>query len=195
MNAWWCLCAWFAGAKCMRNTGVLQRRTWPAMEDGGGGSPKSSLTLAWTAAWARGRVRGRRCGAAGKRNRAAAARWRRTAAAEERGEWRRWCSAPAAVFKMERKGGRLGCGRAVRRGRADLWLWAKSEAAGLLRREALYLFIFQIYFPKNSSNSNFEQVNDVFSRWPKNKSCIEFNSLQLCLKDQLKIPNRFRIGI
>jgi hypothetical protein len=27
-----------------------RRRTWPAMEDDGGGSPKSGLTLAWTAA-------------------------------------------------------------------------------------------------------------------------------------------------
>jgi hypothetical protein len=27
MNAWQCLYSWFAGAKCMRNTGVLQFNT------------------------------------------------------------------------------------------------------------------------------------------------------------------------
>jgi hypothetical protein len=81
-------------------------------------------------------------------------------------------------------------------GQAGLRLRAESEAPAHLGGEKAVLFIFQFFFFSNfskcsCSKSIFEQQNGIFWKWPKNKSCLEFNPLQLCLKDQLKIPNRF----
>jgi hypothetical protein len=61
------------------------------------------------------------------------------------------------------------------------------------KKEFFFLFFnsFSRFSKGSSFKSIFEQQNDIFWKWPKNKSYLEFNSLQLLLRDQLKNLNRF----
>jgi hypothetical protein len=60
------------------------------------------------------------------------------------------------------------------------------------KRENVFLFLFfKFSFYLNSSNSIFEQEDDIFSKWSKNESCSIFQALQLCQKVQSLNPNRF----
>jgi hypothetical protein len=58
----------------------------------------------------------------------------------------------------------------------------------------IFKFLFSINFQITVFKSYFEQENDLFWKWPKNKSCLECNPLQLCFRDQPKIMHRFWIG-
>jgi hypothetical protein len=61
--------------------------------------------------------------------------------------------------------------------------------------ENKFFFLFFNSFSRFSKSSSFkpifEQENGIFWKWPENESCLEFNSQQLLLRDQLKILNRF----
>jgi hypothetical protein len=91
--------------------------------------------------------------------------------------------------------------------------WAEGRSAGAGRKaeptlavgqmggsnplgeKNVFKFSFSNKFQIIVFNSHFEQENDLFWKWPKNKSCLEFNPLQLCFRDQLKILHRFWIGM
>ena len=76
-------------------------------------------------------------------------------------------------------------------GRAGFGRGPRSEAAARERIETLFNFLFSKKFQIAVFKYPFEQENDFFLKWTKNKNCLELNPLQLFFYDQSPILARF----
>ena len=91
----------------------------------------------------------------------------------------------------EAKWAGAGGGRCCRPGR--LRPWAEKWGGGPWKEKSLFQIIFSRNFQILAIKYHFEQENDIFWKCPKNESCLEFNSLQLCFYEQSPILDRFWI--
>jgi hypothetical protein len=74
------------------------------------------------------------------------------------------------------------------------WLALVGQKRGggpLGAKKSFSNFFFQIIFKYQFSNPLLSKKITFSENGPKIKSCLEFNPLQLCFRDQLKILHRF----
>ena len=86
---------------------------------------------------------------------------------------------------------RAGEGSSARRQAGPPVRLGRKRGGGPVREKWNFSILFLRKFQIAVFKYPFEQENDFFLKWTKNKSCLEFNPLQLCFRDQLKILHRF----
>jgi hypothetical protein len=64
---------------------------------------------------------------------------------------------------------------------------AESGATARIGKENIFI----LFYEEQQHFHIFEQQKSSFTSWSQNKSCLEFNSLQLCFRAKFEIPNKF----
>jgi hypothetical protein len=77
-------------------------------------------------------------------------------------------------------GGRSQAGPASAMGR-------EGRRSAQIKRNSFFFFLFT----QQPSKAHFDQVKDIFRKWPQNKSCSKFHSLQHCFRVHFEIPTSF----
>ena len=103
-----------------------------------------------------------------------------------------WRASPDAVGSVARRWAwRTGEGSSARRQAGPPVRLGRKRGGGPVRGKWKFLFLFLRKFQKAVFKYPFEQENDFFLKWTKNKNCLELNPLQLCFYDQSPILARF----
>ena len=105
-----------------------------------------------------------------------------------------WRASPNAVGSVARRWARrAGEGSSARRQAGPPVRLGRKRGGGPVRGKWKFSILFLRKFQKAVFKYPFEQENDFFLKWTKNKNCLELNPLQLCFMTKVQFLLDFEL--